>query len=56
MGWFNDARRDLGFCRRARRLREWPRALRIRWEQRLARRAGFKAGWAMHREHLQAEF
>ena len=49
-GWLNDARRDLAYCRRARRLREWPRALRIRWEQRLARRAGFKAGWAMHRE------
>ena len=48
-GWLNDARRDLAFCRRNRRLREWPRALRIRWEQRLARRAGFKAGWAMHR-------
>jgi rhamnosyltransferase len=50
LGWINDARRDLAFCRRARRLREWPRALRIRWEQRVARRAGFKAGWAMHRE------
>lgn len=49
LGWVNDARRDLAFCRRVRRLREWPRALRIRWEQRLARRAGFKAGWAMHR-------
>ena len=49
LGWINDARRDLAFCRRVRRLREWPRALRIRWEQRLARRAGFKAGWAMHR-------
>lgn len=50
LGWLNDARRDLGYCRRARRLREWPRALRIRWEQRIARRAGFQAGWAMHRE------
>lgn len=50
LGWVADARRDLAFCRRSRRLREWPRALRIRWEQRLARRAGFKAGWSMHRE------
>lgn len=50
VGWLNDARRDLAFCRRTRRLREWPRALHIRWEQRIARRAGFKAGWAMHRE------
>jgi rhamnosyltransferase len=49
MGWLADAKRDLAFCRRARRLREWPQAVRIRWEQRLARRAGFKAGWAMHR-------
>jgi rhamnosyltransferase len=50
LGWASDARRDLVFCRRTRRLREWPRAARIRWEQRLGRRAGFKAGWAMHRE------
>lgn len=50
MGLLADAKRDLAFCRRTRRLREWPRAVRIRWEQRLARRAGFKAGWAMHRE------
>jgi rhamnosyltransferase len=49
IGWLQDARRDLAFCRRMRRLREWPKALRIRWEQRIARRAGFKAGWAMHR-------
>lgn len=49
-GWLNDARRDLAFCQRQGRLREWPQALRIRWEQRFARRAGFKAGWAMHRE------
>jgi rhamnosyltransferase len=50
LGWARDARRDLAFCRRTRRLQEWPRAARIRWEQRLGRRAGFKAGWAMHRE------
>jgi rhamnosyltransferase len=49
LGWVNDARRDLAYCRRTNRLREWPRALRIRWEQRWARRAGFQAGWAMHR-------
>lgn len=50
LGWARDARRDLAYCRRARRLREWPRAVQIRWRQRLARRAGFKAGLAMHRE------
>jgi rhamnosyltransferase len=51
-GWARDAGRDFAFCRRAHRLREWPHAARIRWEQRLARRAGFKAGWSMHRETL----
>jgi rhamnosyltransferase len=53
-GWVNDARRDLVFCGRRNRLREWPRALRIRWEQRIARRDGFKAGWAMHRGPVAA--
>lgn len=53
-GWLNDAQRDFVFCRRTGRVREWPHALRIRWQQRLARRAGFKAGWAMHREPLAA--
>lgn len=51
-GLLADARRDLAYCRRMGRLREWPKALRIRLEQRLARRAGFKAGWAMHRENF----
>lgn len=49
LGWMNDARRDLRFCRRQRRLTEWPHAVRIRWEQRLGRRDGFRAGWPMHR-------
>lgn len=48
LGWANDARRDLQYCARHRRLREWPHAARIRLEQRLGRRAGFKAGWSMH--------
>jgi rhamnosyltransferase len=50
LGWLKDAQRDFTYCRRTHRLREWPHATRIRWEQRRARRAGFKAGWAMHRE------
>lgn len=54
LGWLADARRDLRYCRRAARLREWPYALRIRWEQRLGRRAGFKAGWTMHGGALAA--
>lgn len=49
-GWLADVQRDLRYCQRQRRLREWPRAWRIRWEQRVARRDGFKAGWAMHRD------
>lgn len=48
LGWLNDARRDFTYCRRHGRLREWRHALRIRWEQRLGRRDGFRAGWAMH--------
>lgn len=52
LGWLRDARRDLSFCRRTGRLHEWPHSLWIRWEQRVARRAGFKAGWAMHREPM----
>jgi rhamnosyltransferase len=55
LGWANDARRDLTYCRRTGRVREWPHALRIRWEQRRGRRAGFKAGWAMHRAAPVAE-
>jgi rhamnosyltransferase len=45
LGWANDARRDLWFCARHGRLHEWPHALRIRWRQRQARLAGFRAGW-----------
>ena len=45
LGWAADAGRDLRFCCRRGRLREWPGALRIRWTQRQARLAGFRAGW-----------
>jgi glycosyltransferase involved in cell wall biosynthesis len=50
LGWVNDARRDLGFCFRNRRLHEWPQAVRIRWAQRAARFAGFQEGWKRYRE------
>jgi rhamnosyltransferase len=50
LGWLNDSRRDLGFCLRKNRLCEWPHAVRIRWEQRTAKRDGFLAGWGMHRQ------
>lgn len=49
LGWLNDARRDLIFCARQHRLREWPRAIQIRWQQRRAKLAGFKAGWNVYR-------
>ncbi len=45
LGWMNDVRRDLSFCQRNGRLREWPSAVRIRWTQRQARFAGFREGW-----------
>jgi glycosyltransferase involved in cell wall biosynthesis len=48
-GWLNDARRDLLYCARQRRLREWPHALWIRWHQRRARLAGFRNGWSHYR-------
>jgi rhamnosyltransferase len=49
LGWMNDARRDLGFCLRARKLTQWPHALRIRWEQRRAKLVGFRDGWKFYR-------
>jgi rhamnosyltransferase len=49
MGWLNDVRRDLNYCARTRRLREWPHAAQIRWEQRRAKLAGFKEGWRYYR-------
>lgn len=49
LGWLNDARRDLWFCAREGRWREWPHALGIRWAQRRARLAGFQAGWRDYR-------
>jgi rhamnosyltransferase len=48
-GWANDVRRDWSYCWRHRRLREWPDAARIRWTQRQARFAGFRAGWLEYR-------
>jgi rhamnosyltransferase len=49
LGWTNDARRDLIFCARQKRLGEWPHAARIRWQQRKAKLAGFREGWNHYR-------
>jgi rhamnosyltransferase len=48
LGWTNDARRDLLFCSRNKRLREWPHAARIRWHQRRAKLAGLREGWKFY--------
>jgi rhamnosyltransferase len=48
VGWLNDVRRDLGFCLRTGKIKEWPRGLRIRWVQRLGKEDGFRVGRAMH--------
>ncbi|HEX4645571.1 MAG TPA: glycosyltransferase family 2 protein [Verrucomicrobiae bacterium] len=50
VGWLNDARRDLFYCARQNRLREWPYALCIRWRQRRGQLAGFADGWKTYRE------
>ncbi|PYM16706.1 MAG: glycosyl transferase family 2 [Verrucomicrobia bacterium] len=53
-GWLNDLRRDLRFCLRNRRFKELPEAAKIRWQQRRARLAGFKQGWAAYRLNLSS--
>ncbi len=55
LGWLNDVRRDLLFCGRKNRLREWPHALNIRWQQRRARLAGFEDGWKLYRESEKSD-
>ena len=50
LGGMNDAGRDLRFCTRTRRLNEWPHALRIRWQQRSGKLAGFRNGWTAYRQ------
>ena len=49
LGTCADALRDFRFCAANRRLREFPHAVRIRWAQRRARLAGFRAGWEFYR-------
>jgi rhamnosyltransferase len=45
LGWLSDARHDIGFCRREKRMDELAHALRIRWQQRKGKLAGFRQGW-----------
>jgi len=49
LGWLRDAWGDLRFCVRSGRPGQWTRALAVRWQQRLGRLHGFRAGWRMHR-------
>jgi len=51
LGFANDAKKDLRYCARNRRLRELPHAMRIRWNQRRARVVGFRHGWRLYRQH-----
>jgi rhamnosyltransferase len=50
LGWLHDLQRDAKFCAKANRLSELTHAGRIRWNQRRARLAGFRAGWKHYRE------
>jgi rhamnosyltransferase len=50
LGWLADVRRDFRFCARRQCLGEFPHAMRIRWQQRRAKIAGFRAGWAFYRQ------
>jgi rhamnosyltransferase len=49
LGWLADLGRDFRFCAVHQRLGEIPHAMKIRWQQRLGRLAGFKAGWDLYR-------
>lgn len=50
LGWLADLRRDVLYCARRRRWTELPHAGRIRWHQRLAKLAGFRAGLRHYHE------
>jgi rhamnosyltransferase len=50
LGWLNDLRRDFTYCARTGRISEFSYAARIRWSQRRARLAGFRAGWDFYRK------
>jgi rhamnosyltransferase len=54
LGWLADLRRDFRFCIRQHALMELPYAALIRWQQRRARLAGFRAGWDFYREQRTA--
>ncbi len=51
LGFLNDLRRDFLYCLRKRCLAELPFAVRIRWNQRRARLAGFRDGWTFYQRN-----
>jgi rhamnosyltransferase len=48
LGWLSDVRRDIAYCARSKRLDELAHAGRVRWNQRRAKLAGFRAGWQFY--------
>ncbi|MDB6125654.1 MAG: hypothetical protein JWQ71_4647 [Pedosphaera sp.] len=50
LGWLGDVRRDFRYCSQNHRLNEFSHAMRIRWQQRQARLAGFREGWSFYRK------
>jgi rhamnosyltransferase len=50
LGWMADLRRDFKYCLQQGALGELPHAAMIRWQQRRAKLAGFRAGWSFYRE------
>jgi glycosyltransferase involved in cell wall biosynthesis len=50
LGWMADLRRDFKYCLQHGALGELPHAAMIRWQQRRAKLAGFRAGWSFYRE------
>jgi len=51
LGLVNDAKKDFRYCARTGRINEMPHALRIRWNQRRGRVAGFRRGWRLYRQN-----
>jgi rhamnosyltransferase len=51
LGFANDLKKDFRYCARNNRLGELPHAMRIRWNQRRARVAGFRHGWRLYRQN-----
>jgi rhamnosyltransferase len=52
LGWVSDVRHDLAYCMKTLRVTEVGHALRIRWNQRLGKLAGFHQGWQEARQGL----